>query len=125
MSRGEFLIRGLVIEPGSAKERLAHYAIERERQVQFLSILTIFNAIIHVGNTIAAAVSGSPASGQNNAGKVLDVLKKLLLPGEAERTEVKAEEVKAKLEREMAKGPMQVRTVDDGSRHNRARRRRR
>lgn len=91
----------------------------------YLSILTIFNAIIHVGNTVAAAVSGSPASGQNNAGKTLDALKKLLLPAEAERLEKKSEEVKEKLSRELARGAFQVRAVDDGSRRNQARRRRR
>ena len=109
------------------QERLAHFALERERRIEFLKTLTIFNAIIQVGNSVAAAVSkSSSADNRDLSGKAIDELKKLLLPDEAEKLEEKTDRIKRMLQEESARGPIRVKTVDsDSDRKKRARRQRR
>lgn len=80
-----------------------------------MKTLTIFNAIIHVGNSIISAITQTPLNNNNDtAGKALEELKKLLLPGETERLERKTEKIKRQLKEEAAKGPIRVQAVDDG-----------
>jgi len=126
VSRSEFLIRGLDIPFGSAREQLAHRALERQRHVEYLKTLTIFNAIIRVGNSICATLSQSPqSSGKDSAGESLELLKGLLLPGETERMAEKTAKIKRLLQEENRKGPILVKAMDDVGRTNKARRRRR
>jgi hypothetical protein len=114
------------VQPGSTDEALAHIALQRRHNIHFLTTLTLVNAIIHVGNTIAAAVSGSgsSSSGGDAFKNSIQELKKLLFPDEEAKLEKRASEVREILEREAASGPFQVRAVDGGKQKGRVRLRR-
>jgi hypothetical protein len=91
-----------------------------------LKTLTIFNAIIHVGNAICATISQSPQStGSDSAGKSLEQLKGLLFPGDKDRMAEKTEKIKKILQAELDRGPILIKAMDDVGRVNQARRRRR
>lgn len=112
----EMLARGISHEYRSSKDKLARIAIERERRIEYLKTVTLVNAIIGVGNVIAAAVSGSPGNqlGGDKITKSLELLKELLIPEESEKTEKQALEAREKLSKEVAKGPLKVRAVGTG-----------
>jgi hypothetical protein len=98
---------------GSFEENLAVLAINRNKQVHFMTTLLIVNAIIHVGNCIQAAVSGGSASekGSDNLQKLVESLKSMLMPGDALETESKDQRALRILEEEVSKGPLNVRPM--------------
>lgn len=98
---------------GSFEESLAVLAINRNKQVHFMTTLLIVNAIIHVGNCIQAAVAGSSASekGSENIQKLVDSLRSMLLPGDDLDTESKTQRSLRILEEEVSKGPLNVRPM--------------
>ena len=83
-------------------------ALARKQTAQFLTTLTLVNAIIQVGNVIAASVSGGSASGQDNLKKVLTSLRELLLPEDVEEKESAAQRAMRLLKLETDKGPLLV-----------------
>lgn len=121
ITTGVMLARGLEFEYGSAKERLIRIAIERERQIEYLKTVSLVNAIIGVGNLVAAAVTESPGNqlGDDKLTKALELLKDLLIPEEGEQTSEKAKEAKAKLAAEIEKGPLKVRPIGVGKKRQR------
>lgn len=96
---------------GSPREALAMSAFFRNQNIQFMTTLSIVNAIIHVGNSIAAASSGSnPSSGgADTLKKSMESLRDLLLPEDVNEKESKAERALKMLTEEAAKGPLMVR----------------
>lgn len=75
--------------------------------------MSIVNAIIHVGNQIAAASSGgsAPSGGADSLKKSIESLREALLPDDSFEKESKAQRVKNILDAEMAKGPFKVRAM--------------
>lgn len=73
---------------------------------------------MHVGQSLRGG------NGTDNVRKNIDALLKLSYPDEAEKVERRAEEVKKMLEREVSRGPLQFKVVDDGGRKAAKRRRR-
>lgn len=110
----------------SVEEQLAHFALMREDRIEFLKTIVLLDATIRGSNQVAAAVSGgSQPQKSDTAGKLLEALRRELLPGDEERLEEKSKDVKKILEAEMAKGPIKVQVVDDGSRKKKKQQRRR
>lgn len=107
---------------GSFEENLAVLAINRKKQVHFLTTLTIVNAIIHVGNCIQSALSGGSGNSQGteNLNKLIDTLKSALVPGAEMETESKVQRAMKILREEAAKGPITVRPMAE-SKKNRGR----
>lgn len=110
------LSRGVRFEYGSLEEKLARIGLERERRIEYLKTVVMVNAIIGIGNNIAAAVTGSPNNqlGGDKLTKSLELLRDLLVPEEGEQKEEKAKSAREKLEREIAKGPLKVRPIQSG-----------
>lgn len=101
---------------GSVEEQLAHFALMREDRIEFFKTMAIVDATIRGSNSVTAAVSGgSQPPKSDSASKLIDLLRKELLPGEEERLEEKTRDVKKIMEAELAKGPIQIRVADDGS----------
>lgn len=117
MLRGELLLRGLSFPPDSTEEVLAGIALERRRDAQYLATVAIINAIMHVGQVVAGGTGGDAIK------KSLDELVKVLFPGEADKLAKRADEVKALVQREVAKGPLKIMPVDDGGKKAAKRRR--
>lgn len=88
------------------EESIAISAATREQSIHFLTTLTVVNAIIHVGNVIAAAVAGGNAPAQDNLQKVLASLKEMLLPEDVIAKESTAKRAMAVLKRETSQGPL-------------------
>ena len=89
-----------------------------------MTTLTVVNAIIHVGQAIAAATSGGSSPGGDAFKKSLDELKKVLFPDEERKVEEKAQRVKEMLSAELDKGPIKITPVDGGQKKGRVRHRR-
>lgn len=95
---------------GSTQEAVAMSAFFRNQQIQFMTTLSIVNAIIQVGNSIAASVSGGNSSGgTDNLKKTMESLRDLLLPEDVKEKESKVERALKLLTEEAAKGPLTVR----------------
>lgn len=95
----------------------------REDRIEFLKTMVLLDATIRGSNLVAAAVSGgSQPQKSDAAGKLLEALRRELLPGDEERMEEKTKDIKKILEAELAKGPIEVRVVDDGSKKPKRRR---
>lgn len=77
--------------------------------MHYLSIVAIINTIIHLGNVIAGGSSGS-----DTIKKSLDALKMALFPEEEDKLEKRTDEIKKKMEKELARGPLKVRAVGGG-----------
>lgn len=87
--------------------------------------MTIVNAIITTGNNIAATISKSDATPTDDKlKKSLDALQDLLTPHAADAREKVAENAKALLAEEMAKGTLSFRASPRSSRDMRSRKRR-
>lgn len=116
MTTCQMLARGLKYESGSPEDTFARLSIELERRIEYTKTLALVNAIIGVGNHIAAAVSQSSPNKQSGdkLAKTMDVLKSLLLPEEAERTDRDAGRAKVILEREVSAGPIKFRSMGHG-----------
>jgi len=101
-------------------------AFTRKQNVQFMTTLSIVNAIISVGNNIISAISGGSSSGgSDNLKKTLDSLKDLLLPEDESYKKLRDKKVINKLEAELARGPFKVRPMATSSKsRGRIRRRR-
>lgn len=94
------------------REALAIEAVMHENYTRYLTTLTVVNAIIAVGNTIAASVAGGGGGNSGDAlKKTLDELKSTLMPGEKDRTKRKTDEIKRILEEETAKGPIKIKAM--------------
>lgn len=104
---------GLNYPIGSFEENLAVLAINRKKQVQFLTTLLTVNAIIHVGNCIQSALSGgsAPSKGAENLQKMIDALKSVLVPDDTTETESRIQRAMRILDEETAKGPLTVRPM--------------
>lgn len=112
---------------GSAKETIAIAALTRHRYVQFMTTLTMVNAIIHVGNGIISAVSGGGGtqSGAEKLENMINSLKDLLIPEDRFDKESKVQKALRILKEEVAKGPLEVRPMASGKKtHGRIIRRR-
>ena len=113
------------LELGSVEEQLAHYALMREDRIDFLKTMCLLDATIRGSNSVAAAVSGgSQPQKSDSASKLIEALRKELLPGEEGHLEEKSKDVKRILEAELAKGPIHIRKVDDGSKQAKSKKRR-
>ena len=111
------------LELGSIEEQLAHYALMREDRIDFLKTMALLDATIRGSNFVAAAVSGgSQPSKSDSASKLIESLRQELLPGEEQHLEEKSRDVKRILAAELAKGPIHIRKVDDGSKKAKKRR---
>jgi len=86
-------------------------AFFRNQNIQFMTTLAIVNAIIHIGNSIAAVVSGGSAGNSDGLKKTLDSLREVLLPEDVQRKESQAERALKVLTEEAAKGPLKVRSM--------------
>jgi len=86
-------------------------AFFRTQNIQFMTTLAIVNAIIHIGNSIAAVVSGGSSGNADGLKKSLDSLRELLLPEDVVRKESEAERALKVLTAESAKGPLTVRSM--------------
>ena len=95
------------------QEALAIAAIIRRQNVQFMTTLTVVNAIIQIGNGIISANSGggAPSGGADNLQKSLSALRDLLVPEDVLEKEKKAKRVKELLEKEVSKGSFKVRPM--------------
>lgn len=105
---------GLDLPIGSFDETLVIQAINRKNQVQFLTTLLTVNAIIHVGNSIQAALSGGSSQsdkGADNLQKMVDSLKSMLVPEDSLETESKVQKALRILEEETSKGALTVRPM--------------
>jgi hypothetical protein len=98
---------------GSFEETLAIMAINRKKEVQFLTTLLTVNAIMHVGNSIQAAVSGGSGQSKGVEGiqKMVDSLRAMLVPEDTIESESKVQRALRILEQETAKGPLSVRPM--------------
>ena len=88
-------------------------AFFRNQNIQFMTTLAIVNAIIHIGNSIAAVVSGGSAGNSDGLKKTLDSLREVLLPEDVQRKESQAERALKVLTEEAAKGPLKVRSMSN------------
>ena len=115
------LSRGVQYKLGSVEDGLARVAVERERRIEYLKTVTLVNAIIGVGNVVAAAVTGSPNNqlGGDKVTKSLELLRDILLPEDSEGREKQATSAREKLAKEMAKGPLKVRAAGNPSKTRR------
>lgn len=106
-------ILGIDYPIGSFEETLAVLAINRKKQVHFLTTLVTVNAIIHVGNCIQTAISGgsSQSKGVEGLQKMIDTLKSMLVPDDTLDTESKVQRALRILQEETAKGPLTVRPM--------------
>lgn len=103
----ELLSRGVKYEVGTPDDTFARIGLERQKKIQYAQTQVIVNAIITVGNSIAAAVSGSSNDGGGKAlSQSLDTLQELLMPEEAEKKAKQATRAKDLLAREVSKGPI-------------------
>lgn len=104
---------GLDYPIGSFKENLAVLAINRKKQAQFLTTLTIVNAIIHVGNCIQSALAGGGSTDKSGDAlqKAVSALGAILISGSQQDVEDKAQRALKILEEEAAKGPVTVRPM--------------
>jgi len=104
---------GLKYPVGSFDENLAVLAINRKKQVHFMTTLLIVNAIIHTGNCIQSALSGGSASdkGSENLQTMVEALKSMLIPGDALEKESKVQRAMRILDEETSKGPLSVRPM--------------
>lgn len=75
-----------------------------------MTTLTLVNAIIQVGNTIAAATSGGQSSsgGSDGLKKTMESLRDLLLPEDQVEKESQAEKAMKLLQEEVTKGSLVV-----------------
>ena len=106
-------VAGKVEEVNSAKERIALMALDKENGVRYIETLAIINAIIHLGNTLGAALSGGGSqSDGGSVKKMMDLLRTHLIPQYDEELQKKAKDVKAILEEELSKGPLAVQATD-------------
>jgi hypothetical protein len=114
--RCELALRGIDYPYGSFEEASAFVAFFREQNIRYLATLSIINAIISVGNTIASAVSGSTGSGGNSdtVQKTVAALRGLLIPEDEAYNDNKMDRIKKVLEQEVAKGPITVRAQASG-----------
>lgn len=87
-------------------------AFFRKQKIQFMTTLSIVNAIIQVGNTIAAATSGGQASsgGGDSLKKTMESLRDLLLPEDQIEKESQAEKAMKLLQEEVSKGVLLVKS---------------
>lgn len=108
LTRAEFLLRGLKVPFGSLEEAIASAALSRKHQIHFMTILSIVNAIIQLGNVIAAVLTGNAPSDSGGVTKSMDALKELLFPQEAEIKETKAQRALRILQKELEGGPYRV-----------------
>jgi hypothetical protein len=77
------------------------------------------------GQTISAAVSGQASSGSDSLRKQLDSLRVQMFPEVAEELEERTDAVKELIQKEMTRGPIQVRPTAHGAKDGRVKRRRR
>lgn len=96
---------------GSPRESLAIAAHFRTQQIQFMTTLAIVNAIIHIGNSIAATVSGGSSGNADGLKKTMEALKDLLLPDDVAQKESQAQRALKILTEESTKGPLKVRSM--------------
>lgn len=74
---------------------------------------------------IASVSSGNSYNPGDSVEKALNSLRGMLMPRLEEDRDARASEVKEQLMKEVSKGPIQVKVMDDSARKNRAKRRRR
>lgn len=110
VARCELVLRGLNYPLGGAKEAFAVAALRRRREAQFLTTLSIINAIMQVGGMIAGGSSSNDALKKN-----IDALRDLLLPELEEQTRARAAEVQRIIVEESSRGAMGVQRMGDGS----------
>lgn len=85
-------------------------AMKRRSKIDFLTTLSIINAIILAGDRVAASVSGSgSAPSVDDLSKLVDELRGLYMPEVAEELRKKTESMKAKLAKEYDQGPLYIR----------------
>lgn len=118
----DFLSRGVRYEPDSWHENFAYLGFLNQRSIQFMTTNVIISAILYIGSTISAAVSGGSPPGVDSLAKELDNLRCALLPNLTEAKDRKAAEVKKLLEHEVAKGPIQIRPMGADNTKGRVRR---
>ena len=83
-----------------------------QQNVQFVTTMSIINAIIYVGNNIVASGSeGGTSGGPDNLKKVIGMLRDLLLPEDVAEKDKRAKKVMDMLEAEVNKGPIKVRPM--------------
>lgn len=95
-------------------------AFFRNQNIQFMTTLALVNAIIQIGNSIAAASSGGQASsgGADSLKKTMESLRDLLLPEDKVQKDSQAEKALKVLKDEVAKGALRV-TAKSSSRRMR------
>jgi len=109
ISTCELLSRGVKYEMGTPEDTFARIGLERQKKIQYAQTQVIVNAIITVGNSIAAAVSGGANDGGGKAlTQSIEALQELLMPEEAEKKAKQAARAKDLLEREIKRGPIKI-----------------
>jgi len=105
---------------GSTEEALAEVALQRRRDIHYLTVVSVVNAIIYMGSALTGSKSGA-----DTLRKSLDSLKMVLFPDEEAKLEKRAKEVKEMVLKETSKGPLNFKVVDDGGKKAKRRRQRR
>lgn len=90
--------------------------IHRENEIRLLTTVSLINAIIHTGNTVASSLAGGSSSGGEALKKTLESLEKLLMPQSEEHLRKRAKEVKKILEEEVSRGPLNIKVVGEDKR---------
>ena len=73
--------------------------------------MAVVNAILMTGNRVVASISGGTAPTGNDLQKSLENLRKIMLPHEAESSKARVKNIKKTLEREAARGKMQIKVM--------------
>ena len=97
---------------GSFKESLAIRTFREERQVEYLKLLAVVQAIGYTGNLVASVVAGS--ENPPNPDKLNDLLgsiRGILMPELAEEKDDKAKQVKELMAKELNAGPFKVESM--------------
>lgn len=105
------IARGQRYEVGSFEESLAIVAIQRQAEIEYAKLRAVTNAIISVGNIVAAAITGGESGGLDTFNKSMDTVKDALLPQLKEERDKTAARYKKTLQSEMDKGPIKVKVV--------------
>lgn len=91
-------------------------SIRRRSEIEFLKIMSVINAIISVGNTVAASMSDSGAAPSSDSlNKTLESLREVLLPHLAEDSKRKAKKYEVLMKEELDRGPLKIKIVGKDS----------